>query len=82
MSRYANRTAAGARSPAEAARVPDIPEAPAPDPRPPVVTGVFPADGALDVPTDLVLVLTFSQPMDTASVEAALSLTKLTSQRG
>ena len=36
----------------------------------------------VDVPTDAVLVITFSQPMDAASVEAALTLTKLTAARG
>lgn len=40
----------------------------------PTVTDSEPADGAEDVPLDSTIVLTFSVPMDTGSVEAALRL--------
>ena len=82
MSRLAGRTPTGPRSPGEALAALPAPESTRPDPEPPRVTGISPMDAAVDVPTDAVIVITFSRPMDTASVEAALSVTKITSQRG
>ncbi len=47
--------------------------APAPDLDPPTVLDVEPPDGAADVPVDAPVRVRFSEPMDAASVEAALA---------
>jgi hypothetical protein len=45
--------------------------APEPDTTPPTVTGMAPADGAADVPLDTSVSVTFSEPVDPATVTAS-----------
>jgi len=49
------------------------------DSTPPTVTNIVPADGATDVAVDTTVVITFSEEMNTTSVEAAITFEELVS---